>query len=419
MKKIILPMMLFLCLSSGGFAGEFGLESVSVSDLKGSAGAALAAVPVPDGPYAVMSKGTSMELALDMSVKIPFSEINKRMVNFVAMMKVLDQSKPVFSRRGKNIVFTNVGISYKGLDAEPTVLLDPSFEGNNRLAIRFPQVDANIVFGPKVLGATNKDDLIAAIADSLTASMLESMDEALAANKVQLKAKDVLSFTYDKASWTLRAAVSPDFVTPLLPGLVSNVNLTAFSFDDKGFTLAVRSGPGAAMGRMAGYNLALSDGLVTDFLRKCAEGGDYDLNPKGYDGGIKFRADGRVVVSLRATFRDMLLKPDVYAAIEFLPTLVSPNTVTLRFEKVTLDQAYGLSIPGSVSNMLQSRVLAVILNGIMTNKNLAQTMSARKVDERTVEFKLKNSAFMPSFAKGVLINKIKIERGLMFLGFEF
>ena len=281
MKKIILPVMIFLCLSSGGFAGGFGLESISVSDLKGSAGAVLPAMPVPDKPFAVMPKGSGLELALDMSVKIPFSEINKRMVGFAEMMKVIDQSKPVLSRRGENIVFTNVTISYKGLDAEPVILLKPFFEGNNRLAIRFPKVDADVVFGPKGLNTINKDDLVAAIADSLTASMLEAMDEAFAANNVQLKAKDVLSFTYDKASWTLRAAISPDFVAPLLPGLISNVNLTAFSFDDKGFTLAVRSGPGAAMGRMAGYNLALSDGLVTNCLRNCAEGGDYDLKPKG------------------------------------------------------------------------------------------------------------------------------------------
>ena len=265
----------------------------------------------------------------------------------------------------------------------------------------------------------NKNDLMASIADSLTDSMLESMDASFAANKVQLKAKDILSFTYDKVTWTLRAAITPDFVAPLLPGLISNVSLTAFGFDDKGFTLSVKSGSGAAIAKLPGYNLALSDGLFTNFLRKYAQDSDYDLAPQGHDGGIKFRADGRVEVALKVYMRDMILKPNVYAVIELTPVLTAPNTIVIRVEKMTVDQAYGIGIPDFLNNMLQGKLIAGIVNGIATNKDLVKALSARKLDEKTIELKLSNSTFLPSFARGVITKKIKIERGLMYLGFEF
>ena len=424
MRKIILSAITFLYMASGASAGGFNLDSVSISDLKGSDNSAIAAVPVPGQPAAYESlagitKSPNMAPALDMSLKLPYAELNKRMVGICDDIKVIDQTKPVLFRQGDHIVFTNVTINFHGIDVEPTVQILPSFEANNRLAIRFPKVDADVSFGPKGMGSINKDDLMATIADSLTASMLESMDAAFTANRVQMRAKHVLSFTYDKASWTLRASITPDFVAPLLPGLISNVSLTAFSFDDKGFTLSVKSGSGASISQMPGFNLALSDGLLTNFMRKYCEGSDFDLAPQGHDGGIKFRADGRIEVALKAHMRDMTFQPNVYAVIELTPALTAPNTIVIRFEKVRVDQAYGIGIPGFISNMLQGTALSGVVSGIMTSPDLANVMSARKLDDKTVELKLKNSAFLPSFAKGVIINKMKTGQGLMYLGFEF
>ncbi|MCX5791521.1 MAG: hypothetical protein NTY45_04775 [Elusimicrobia bacterium] len=413
MKKIILTAITFLYMASGGYAGGFALNSISAPDLKG------AAAPPPSAPLAVRTKTPELALGADMSIKIPFSELNKRMVGLAAMMKVLDQSKPVFFRQGEHIVFSNVTVDYHGVEAIPTVLMDPAFEGTNRLAIRFPKVDAEVGFGPKGLDTINKDDLLAAIADGLVGSMMESMDEAFVANKAGLKARDVLSFTYDKASWTMHLAINPNFVAPLLPGLVSDISLSAFSFDDAGFTLSVAPASRAALGRMRGYNLALSDGLLTAFLRRFAGDGDYQLSGRSHAGALRFRDNGRVELELKAALKDLPLKPDVYASIEFTPALTAPNTITLRFEKVAVDQAYGIGIPDAVSSLIQSRVLKVIVDDITNSKELAKTLSARKVDERTVEFKLKNTAFLPSFAKGASITKLKVAQDLMYLGFDF
>ncbi len=418
MKKMILSMVTFLHMASGVFAGGFDLPSVLLSDLKDPDSAA-ASVPLPGAPLADLNKSSAMGPALDMSVKIPFSVLNKRMAGLKGAVKVIDQDKPVFSRRGDHIVFSNVTIDYHGVDIEPTVQLLPAFEGENRLAIRFSNAETIAAFADKGLGGIDKNGLITSIVDGLTGSLTESMDEAFAANKVPLKAKDVLSFTYDRASWTLYAAITPDFVAPLVPGLINDVALTAFSFDDQGLILSVRSGSGAAISRAPGSNLALSDGLFTNFLRRACEGGDYDLAPSGRDGGIKFRADGRIEVALKVHMDSLPLKPDVYAAIEFAPELTAPNTIAVRFEKATVDKAYGVDIPGFINKMLQDRVIAGIVSGIMTNKELARTVSARKLDDTTVELKLKNSAFLPSFANGVTVRSMKIERGLMYLGFEF
>ncbi len=419
MKKNMLAILTLLCTASGVFAGGFTLDAVSLSDLRGSDNPALAAIPVPAGPFASMNKSPNLAPALDLSVKLPYAELNKRIVGLCDDMEVIDPARPVLFRQGDHIVFTNVTVDFHGIDVEPTVQLKPSFEGENRLAIRFPKVDAEVSFGPKGLDGVNKDDLMATIAGSLTASMLESMDEAFAANKVKLKARNTLSFTYDKASWTLRARISTDFVAPLLPGLTGGVSLSSFSFDDKGFTLGVKSGTGASLDKSPGSSLAISDGMITNFLKKYLEGGDYDLAPAGHDSGVKFRADGRIEVGLKAYMRDMTLKPNVYATIELTPTLTAANTIVIRIDNVKVDQAYGISIPGFISRKLQNMAISGIVTGIMTNRDLIQAMSARKLDDRTVELKLKNKAFLPSFANGVIVKSMKIEQGLMYLGFQY
>ena len=137
MKKIILSAIMFLYTASVGFAGGFNLDSVSIADLKDSGSVAIAAVPVPAEAIAELTKAPNLAPALDMSIKLPFSELNKRMVGLCDDMKVLDQARPVLFRQGDHIVFTNVTVNYHGIDVEPTVLIKPAFDGKNRLAIRF------------------------------------------------------------------------------------------------------------------------------------------------------------------------------------------------------------------------------------------------------------------------------------------
>ncbi|MFA6434067.1 MAG: hypothetical protein WCW52_05170 [Elusimicrobiales bacterium] len=417
MKKAIFSMITFLCAVSSGFAGEFNPDPVNVSDLLNSRNAAIF-VPVPARPDA--NTISRSKPSMDMSLKIPFSELNKRMAGLSDTMKVIDQAKPVLSRQGDHIVFTNVSIAFRGMEIEPTVQILPVFYGPNHLLIRFPRVDTELSFGPKGMNDIGKNDIMASLANSLMASLRETMDEAFAANKVDLRAEDVISFTYDRISWTLRVTITPDFIAPLLPGLTGKVSLTAFGFDDNGLVLSVRSGSGIEMGRMPGYNFAISDGMMTNFLRKYAEGGEYDLAPKDYRGGVEFLSNGRVVVSFKDTMRNSkYLKLEVYASIEFTPALTAPNTIAIRFEKVTVNKAYGFGIPSKLNEVLQNKVLALMVDTVMAKKGLTQAMSAKKLDGNTVELKLTNSAFLPSFVRGVTINKLRVGQGYMCLGFEF
>ena len=419
MKKTILSAIVLICFSAAGFAGDFDLNTISVSDLKGPGNTDMAAVPVTYAAVSGLTKAPNLAPGMDMSIKLPFTDLNKRMNGLCDDMKVIDPSLPVLAREGDHIVFTNVTVNYHGIMIAPTVLMQPKFEADNRLVMKFLRADMDIVFGPKSMNTINKDDLAAAVIDSLAGSMTTSMDEAFAANKVKLKAKDVLFFTYNKASWTLRAAVTPNFVAPLMPGLLDNLTLTSFSFDSTGFTLSAKSGSAAAIAQLPGYNLALSDGLLTRFIRKFAEGSTFDLAPAGHDGGIKFRADGRVEVAGKTVASTAPLKPTVYFKAEISAALTGPNTLTLTFAKMTVDKAYGIPLPGFVSGWLQGTAISSTMKTLTTDPDLAKVMTARQLDDKTVEVKLLPGAFMPSFAKGVTVKNMKIGQGLMYLGFEF
>ena len=420
MKKLILAVIAAASLTTAVFAEDFSLGSVSVSDMKASS---IQAVPVPVSQAELLGLEKSPNMpaaALDMTIKLPFSALSARIADLPSIkMQPIDPSAPILFRQGDHIAFSNVTVDYNGIEAEPTILIKPFFEGNNKLAIKVMKVEADIAFGPKAAGAPlDKDGLMEMVMTNLTTGMLEAMDKAFAANKVPMRAKDVLNFSYDRKSWTLHAAVTPGFVAPLLPNLITNINLTAFSFDDSGFALSVKSGSAASIAELPGYNLAMSDGLLDNFILQFTKGTDFEFHPAGHEGGLKFRADGRIELAGKIYARDVFLKPNVYFKATILPTLTAANTIRVRVDRVDVDQAYGIGVPGFINNWIQGKVVSSVIATLTTNPALAKVMTARKLDDHTVELTLKNSAFLPSFAKGAVIQSLKIGNGLMYLGFE-
>lgn len=423
MKKIIFAAIAAAALNTAALAGDFDLTSLGLSDLKPAASQeTIQAVPVSmPGAFAGMTKSPNMPApALDMTLKLPFKALSSRIASLpMAQIKAIDASAPILFRQGDHIAFSNVTVAYNGMEVEPTILIKPMFEGRNKLAIKVMRVEADMSFGPKAAGAQlDKDGLMELVMNKLTTGMLASMDEAFIKNKVPLKAKDVLAFTYDRRSWTLRATVSPNFIAPLLPNLISNVSLTSFSFDDSGFALSVQSGSAASIAQLPGYNLAMSDGLLDNFILQFTKGTDFELHPAGKEGGLKFRADGRLELAGKIYARDVTLKPNVYFKATILPTLTAANTIRVRVDRVDVDKAFGIGIPGFINNWIQGKVIRSVLETLMTNQELAKVMTARKLDDHTVELTMKNSAFLPSFAKGAVIKNLKIGNGLMYLGFE-
>lgn len=423
MKKLILAVVAAAGLNTCVSAGEFDLNSTRVSDLKGSQ-ENLQAVPVPVEPELLgMQKSPNMpSAALDMTIKLPFKSLSSRLSELPGIkMLPINAAAPILFRQGDHIAFSNVAVDYNGIEVEPTILIKPFFEGENKLAIKVMKVEAEIAFGPKVVLSSqnlDKDGLMEMVLTSLSSGMLEAMDKAFAKNKVAMKAKDVLNFTYDRKSWTLRAAVTPGFVAPLLPGLIDNITLSNFTFDESGFALSVKSGSAASIAKLPGYNLALSDGLLDNFINQFTKGTDFEFHPKGHEGGLKFRADGRLELAGKIYAKDVFMKPNVYFRATILPELTGPNTLKVRVERVDVDQAYGIGLPGFINNWLQGKMTSSVVDTLTKNPALAKVMTARKLDDKTVEIVLKNSAFMPSFAKGAVIRNLKVGNGLLYLGFD-
>jgi hypothetical protein len=397
------------------FAGGPALETVSLENLEGLTGelavpqALLDADRAPNQPAPV----------LDLSLKLPFRALTALIVDLKdAQISALDPSLPVLQKAGGNVAFRNVLINYNGIEAEPNILLKPVFEGPNRISIKVEKVTMDVSFGPKAMGMTelDKNAVMEMIMTKVSEGVTGAMDAAFVQNKVALRAADVLTFSYDRLAWKLTASVDPKFVAPLLPGLINDISLTAFSFDHEGFALGAHSGVGAA--QLRDHNLTISDGLVTKFIDKHSKGGDFELLPKDHDGGVKFRADGRVELAGKFYARDVFLKPNVYFTARVLPTLTSPNTLRVKIERVNVDQAYGIGLPGFINNWLQNKIISSVIEALTTNPELAKVMKARKLADDTVEIKLADAAFLPSFAKGAVINRMTMGNGLLYLAFE-
>lgn len=418
MKKLIIAIAA-AGMSGPVFAGSFDLNSLALSDFNASQPQAIEmSLPAPENMAGIEKSPNIPTSALDLTIKLPFKALSQSIAEMpMAQITPLDPAAPILFRQGDHIALSNITVNYNGIEVEPTILVKPFFEGKNKLAIKVVKIEASVAFGPKA--AFDKDGLMEMVMTKLTASMLENIDKAFAKNKVPLRAADVIAFNYDRKAWILRANVTPSFIAPLLPGLIPDINLTAFSFDDNGFSLSVKAGSAVSIAKLPGYNLAMSDGLLTNFIMQYTEGSDFNLLPGGkYDGGVKFRADGRLELAGKVYVRSMPLKPNVYFKATLQPIVTKDNTIWLRVERVDVDKAYGIGLPGFLNNWLQGTIISNILKTITTNEALLKVMTAKKLDDKTVELTLKNSAFLPSFAKGATIKYMKLDKGLMYLGFE-
>ena len=418
MKKLIIAVIAALGMKTAVYAADFNLNNLNMADLRASQNeAALMNIPTPEEIAGIEKSPNIPTSALDMTIKLPFAVLSKRIATMpLVTITPLDASAPILFKEGDHISLSNINVKYNDIDVQPTIRIRPSFEGNNKLALKVVGLDADVSFGPKAV--LDKDGLMEMVMTQLTTGMLSAMDTALAGNKVALRARDILTFSYDRKSWTLRANIVPKFVAPLLPGLIPDLNLTGFTFDNEGFALSVNAGSAVSIARLPGYNLAMSDGLITNFLMQFTAGSNFNLKPGGsYDGGVKFRADGRMEVAGKVYLPDMTFKPNVYFTAIMQPIVTRDNTIWLRVERVNVEKAYGIGVPGFLNNWLQGTIISNVVKTVMTNEALLKVMSAKKLDDKTVELTLKTSAFLPSFANGATIKYMKFGDGLMYLGF--
>ncbi|NLI09827.1 MAG: hypothetical protein GX447_03605 [Elusimicrobia bacterium] len=357
--------------------------------------------------------------ALDISLKLPFLEINKRLKEINPSLLRASSSLPILYKKGNSIFFENAVIKYGGVDVEPSIALRPYFIAKNKLAIKVEKVEADISFGPsKSFNQIDKNSLMEKAALGIMEAVIKAMDDALLKNKVGLKAKDLISYSYDRSSWTLYFNINPSFISPLMPGLVSSLNLNSFGFDEEGFYL--KAGFNSELIPVnPSFNLAVSDGLLTAFVKKYSEGSDMDLAPVDYEGGFKFREDGSIELRAKAKVDSLPFNPNVYFKAFFRLSMPADNTVRVRIEKVEVDKVYGSGLLAGIANWFEKKITSSAVEEIVSNPQINKAVKAKKIDDKTIELNFSNAAFLPSFAKGAAIKAVSINKGLCYLSFEF
>lgn len=228
-------------------ASEFNLDSVTAAGLRGTEFKA-APVAKPRPPKADADDMIGMDLA----IRVPYKALKKVMVMVAASNKklsIVDPAKPVLERSGDLLKVVNIRVKVGGIVIEPVVTLKPYLEGRDKLAIRVQRVQLHASAAPTP-GQTgtpvaipapaaanepefNKEDLVAEVMAIITDGILDSLNESLTANQSPLRARDILTFKYDKAGWTLHAAVSTAALKRYLDeSLYGDVHMTGFTLGD-------------------------------------------------------------------------------------------------------------------------------------------------------------------------------------------
>jgi len=240
MKNITLKLIaLAALLSCGGnaIAQDFDLSSLNVADIKASQ--ASIKVPAP-------RLETDELIGMDVNIRIPFKMLKNSVEKMAASEKrlsIIDASAPVIFKSGEFLRVSNIKIDQGGIIIIPTLTLKPFFEGRDKLAIRIQKIQLHASMEPSVKSAApamTEEQVMTQVMDVLIKGVYSALDEKLKGKN--LKAQDVLKLSYDKASWTLHAALSPKALREFIPaGLMGDLHLTGFAFNETGLTLKIQT----------------------------------------------------------------------------------------------------------------------------------------------------------------------------------
>ncbi len=245
MKNILLTLIAASVLAGPAAASGFNLDSLSLDEVRASA--AGFAVPELRAPAAPAEEDDA--IGIDATVRIPFKALKKAVTQVAASEKrltIVDPSAPVISKAGDFLKLSNIRLDINGIIAEPTLTLKPWFEGKDKLALRIQRIQLHASMMPDKSRAAaqpqlSQEDLMEQAMAVMTKGIISALNARFAKQQIPLKAEDILIFKYDKAAWTLHTTISAKFVQSYLPhGLVGDIHLTGFSFDDSG--IAVKFG---------------------------------------------------------------------------------------------------------------------------------------------------------------------------------
>lgn len=186
-------------------------------------------------------------ITLDLAVKVPFKVIKNAAVKVAASeprMTIIDPSAQVLSRSGEFLKISNISVNAGGIIVNPTLTLRPYLEGVDKLAIRIERVQmhASMEPGEKAAQEFSQEQMMADIMKVLIDGITKALDKKFAASKPPMKGSDVVTLTYDKATWTLHGAISTKFLKAYVPpGMIGQVHLTKFSFNDSAFSIRLQT----------------------------------------------------------------------------------------------------------------------------------------------------------------------------------
>ena len=243
MKKITLKIItLAAVLACGGnaSASDFDLSSLSAADIKASQ----ASVKVPAAPRPPADE----LIGMDMNIRVPFKMLNNSVTAMTATEKrltIINKGAPVIFKAGEFLKISNIRVDANGILVVPTLTLRPYLEGRDKLAIRIQRVQMHASMEPSVKAVqapVTEEQVMEQVMDVMIKGIYSSLNEKLKAKKIDMKAEEVVALKYNKADWTLRAAISSKILSHFVPaGLMGELHLTGFSFSDAGLTLKIQT----------------------------------------------------------------------------------------------------------------------------------------------------------------------------------
>lgn len=241
LKTIFAAAALLACGNARAY--DFALSAVNAEDMRAAQQDLRSPVPAP-------RPAADELIGVDMNIRVPYKTL-KNAVKMVAAsekrLTIIDQNAPVVFKSGEFLKISNLHVDANGIKVVPTLTLKPFLEGPDKLAIRVQRVQLHASMEPDVmksaaLPAVNQEEIMAQVMDVMIKGVYSALNEKLKAKQLPLKAEDVVRLTYTKADWTLRARVSSRIIGEFLPaGLVGEMHLTGFAFNDAGLTLKIQT----------------------------------------------------------------------------------------------------------------------------------------------------------------------------------
>lgn len=237
-KMMITAAALLLC--GGAKASEFDLAGLDLADVRAIQADVKAPAPKPVADELI---------GVDMNIRVPYKTLKRATLMVAASEKrltIINKDAPVVFKSGEFLKISNIHINANGIEVIPTLTLKPYLEAKDRLAVRVQRIQLHASMEPSVKAAPmpviNQEEIMVQVMDVMIKGVYSALNDFLKKKQIPMKAEDVVKMQYNKADWTLRATVSSKIIGQFVPpGLLGELHLTGFAFNDSGLVLNIQT----------------------------------------------------------------------------------------------------------------------------------------------------------------------------------